>query len=154
MREPLPDPRRPAHVRGILSVVVVALSLAFLGCGEDPAPRGTAQLGPEAELERLPGGPRASATARLVRRDGRDRLELRIRGLGRPEGAYAVWLYSSAARARRLGRFTIGEIELDVPLPSDVERFRDLDVSVEPENDIANHSGKSILRVPLARMRP
>jgi len=144
----------PALVGGLLIAAVVAAVLALSGGGEDPQPRRTAQLGPSAQLEPLPGMPPARAAARLIQRDGRERLELNVLGLPRPRGAYAVWLYSSVTQARQLGRFPTGDIELDAPLPRDADRYRELDVSLEPDDGNDNHSGASLLRVPLARLRP
>jgi hypothetical protein len=139
---------------GLLIAALLALVLALRDGDEAPAPRPTLQLGPEAQLEPLPGRPRARATARLVQRDGRERLELRVAGLPPPRGRYAVWLYSSVAQARPLGSFPSGDIELDAPLPPGAERYREVDVSLEPEDGNDDHSGQSFLRVPLARLRP
>jgi hypothetical protein len=144
----------PALVGGLLIAAAVALGLALAGGEEEEPQRRTLQLGPTAQLEALPGMPEARARARLVRRDGRDRLDLRVAGLPRPRGRYTVWLYSSVTRARSLGSFPSGDIELDAPLPRDAERYRDVDISLEPDDDNANHSGDSYLRVPLARLRP
>ena len=155
---PADRPRRgrlaPALIGGLLIAAAVALVFALAGGGEEEPQRRTLQLGPTAQLEALPGMPDARARARLVRRDGRDRVELRVSGLPRPSGRYAVWLYSSVDRARPLGSFPSGDIELDAPLPRDAERYRDVDISLEPADDNANHSGDSYLRVPLARLRP
>ncbi len=144
----------PALLGGLLIAAVVAAVLALSGGGEDPQPRRTAQLGPTAELEPLPGMPPGRARARLVRRDGRDRLELNVIGLPRPRGSYAVWLYSNVTQAKQLGRFPTGNFELDALLPRDADRYRDVDVSLEPDDGNDNHSGASLLRVPLARLRP
>src|SRR4051794_21555473 len=94
------EPRRrgrlvPALLGGPLIAVVAALVLAFAGGGDEPRQRRSLQLGPTAQLEPLPGMPRARSRARLVQREGRDRLELRVTGLPRPDGRYTVWLYSS-----------------------------------------------------------
>ena len=114
----------PALLGGLLIAAVVAAVLSLSGGEDEPPPRRTAQLGPTATLEPLPGMPRADATARLVRRGGRDRLELRVTGLPRPRGAYAVWLYSSVTRAKQVGRFPTGDIELDAPLPRDADTLQ------------------------------
>ena len=158
-REPQPEAQRrgrlvPAAIGGVLTGAVVAAIFALQGGDDDQRSRRTFQLGPEARLEPLTGRTRARGTARLVQRDGRDRLELRIEGLPRPRGGYAVWLFSRVNRARQLGSFSSGDIELDAPLPPGADRYRDLDVSVEPDDGNDNHSGESILRVPLARLRP
>ena len=65
-----------------------------------------------------------------------------------------MWLYSSVDRARPLGSFPSGEFDLDAPLPRDAERYREVDISLEPGDGNPNHSGDSYLRVPLARLRP
>jgi hypothetical protein len=39
-------------------------------------------------------------------------------------------------------------------LPRDVERYRDVDIPLGPENGNANHTGDSYRRAPLARLRP
>ena len=157
--EPPEEPRRrgrlvPALIGGVLIAAAAALVLALVGGRDNPPKRRTLQLGPTAQLEPLPGMPPARARARLVQRAGRDRLELRVAGLPRPRGRYTVWLYNSVADAKALGSFPAGDIELDAPLPSDFERYRDVDVSLEPANGNPNHSGDSFLRAPLARLRP
>lgn len=159
---PEPERRSRAWLPALLGVLViavaVALVLALSGGGDndkgEPGGRRTAQLGPEARLEPLPGGPKADAMARLVRRDHRDRLQLHVSGLPRPRGSYTVWLYDSVAKAERLGSSSTGTIDLDAALPADVDRYSDIDISVEPNDGNPNHSGASILRVPLARLLP
>ena len=144
----------PALIGGLLIAAVAAGVLALAGGDDEEPRRRTLQLGPAAQLEPLPGIPAARGRARLVRRDRRDRLELRVTGLPRPRGRYEVWLYSSVAQAQPLGSFPTGDIELDAPLPRDADRYRDIDISLEPADANDNHSGDSYLRVPLARLRP
>jgi hypothetical protein len=144
----------PALIGGIVIAATVAVILALSGGSDEPKPRRTAQLGPAAQMEPLPGMPRADGTARLVQRDGRDRLELKVKGLPKRRGAYGVWLYSSVTMARQIGKFPTGTFELDAPLPADFDSFSDVDISLEPDDGNHNHSGDSYLRVPLARLRP
>lgn len=144
----------PALIGGAAIAVVAAVILALTGGSDEPQPRRTLQLGPEAQLEPLPGMPRADATARLVQRAGRDRLQLKVKGLPKPRGAYGVWLYSAVTNARQIGKFPTGTIDLDAPLPADADRFTDVDISLEPNDGNQSHSGNSVLRVPLARLRP
>jgi anti-sigma-K factor RskA len=156
---PAERPRRrgrlvPALMGGLLIAAVVAVVLALAGGDDEKPQRRTLQLGPAAQLEPLPGMPPATGRARLVRRDRRDRLELRVTGLPRPRGRYEVWLYSSVSQAESLGSFPTGDIELDALLPRDADRYRDIDISLEPADANDNHSGDSYLRVPLARLRP
>jgi hypothetical protein len=145
----------PALIGGALIAAVAVLVLALSGGDENQGRHRTLQLGPEAKLEPLPGMPSARAEARLVQRDGRERLDLHVRGLPRPSGGdYAVWLYSSVTKAKQLGSFPSGTFDLDAPLPRDSEQYGVVDISMEPDDGNPNHSGDSFLRVPLARLRP
>ena len=89
----------------------------------------------------------ARGTGRLTTQRGRSLLELTIGGLPSPEGRYQVWLYNSVSDAVSLGSFAGRRIELAAPLPDDLERYRYVDVSLEPEDGNENHSGQSLLRL-------
>lgn len=92
---------------------------------------------------------RGSATAVI---DG-DRLMLKVKDLPEPTGgSYEIWLYNSIEDAESIASFDRTSIDLDARLPADRGRFRYLDVSFEPKDDNANHSGESILRAPLSRL--
>ena len=94
----------------------------------------------------------AAAGARGTARVSRGRLELTIRGLGKPRGAYEVWLYSSVIEAERLGASKRGNFEVESKLPGNWRRFRFVDVSLEPPDDNPSHSGQSVLRVPTRKL--
>jgi hypothetical protein len=94
-------------------------------------------------------GARGRATASL---DG-DRLRLTLTGLPDPKGgAYQAWLYDSVADARPLGRIKAGKGTIAATLPADKGDYRYVDVSLEPPDGNPNHSGKSVLRVPLDQL--
>jgi hypothetical protein len=99
----------------------------------------------------IPGRP-GSGTAKVSGR-GRDaRLVVEVSGLPPLEEQYAVWLYNSVSDARRLAGVVGGRFEVAAPLPAERARYRAIDVSREPLDGNSNHSGESVLRVPLARV--
>jgi hypothetical protein len=81
---------------------------------------------------------------------GSDRLRVIAKGLPGTSNAYTVWLYDSVANAVPLGNLRDGR--LTAPLPKGYTRFRSIDVSVEPRDGNANHSGASMLRAPMSAL--
>ena len=81
------------------------------------------------------------------------RLELRVEGLPPLDGTYVVWLYNAASDAVGVARVARGSFELRVRLPLDPARYRLIDISREPLDGNRNHSGASVLRVRLSRLR-
>jgi hypothetical protein len=90
----------------------------------------------------------ASGTASLL--DGGRRLHVAVSGL--PAGAYQVWLYNSIIDARSLGAAKGPTLALDLALPSNATHYKYIDISREPADGNPNHSGLSVLRVPLAKL--
>jgi hypothetical protein len=136
---------------------VVALILALSGGGEDdePAPANepvapSAQAGERAKLAPVAGGA-GEGSARLTA----NTLELSVTGLPDPgRDGYVVWLYNSLSEARPLNSPQPQKaFELEAKLPQGAERYRFVDVSLEPADDNRNHSGQSVLRVPLSSLR-
>lgn len=121
--------------------------------GESPAEDPEPAPATGAPLKALPGAGRARGSASLTGTGDERRVVLRVRGLPRTPGGYEVWLYDSVADAGSLGRFPGPGISLDAPLPQDGADRRFLDVSREPPDGNENHSGASVLRVPLKRLR-
>ncbi len=78
-------------------------------------------------------------------------MKVTLRNLPPREEAYAVWLYNSIGDARLLDS-AVGSATRTwtSPCPADADRYRFVDVSREPIDDNPNHSGASVLRVPLA----
>lgn len=90
----------------------------------------------------------ARARGRIAPGDG-GLLVISIGGLPRPSGAYEAWLYDSVVDAKSLGKFENGARRLEGRLPDDAGEYRFLDISREPADGNPNHSGESVLRVPL-----
>ena len=167
--EPSPGrgPRRLiwALVGGLMIAAVVALVLALGSDGEGPesaGPAGPAQepearpkppvRAPPVALDPLAGG-KARATAQIVVGDSEPKLALRVRGLPRvSQGGYVVWLYNSVSDARELSGSRAGAFSVNPPLPSEADRYRFLDISREPADGNLNHSGASVLRVPIEKI--
>ena len=148
---------RPALLGGILVAAVVALVLALSsgedddGGGDQPAEPASPTAGGSARLT-PPSGGTGKGEARLTG----DKLEVSASGLPDPGGAgYVVWLYNSLSDARPLTRPQRFEKGFDVKaaLPQNADRYRFVDVSLELEDDNRNHSGESMLRVPLSKLR-
>ena len=160
---PLPDlPRTASRARRrearrlmVRPAMAVAASLAVLAVGiaigTFATRGGTDAGGPEIALGRIgEGGPGASGVARVVTDDG-GALRLEVSGL-RPSDRsqfYELWLLDGPRKALSLGAFRVpesGATDVTVPLPFPLTDFRYIDVSVEPEDGVATHSGRSVLR--------
>lgn len=149
----------------IAAIVVVAVTLGSRGGSARPAAgrpgASTAASGVRpparsrpAALVRLPEAPRsARATATTIARGASVRLRLTVHGLPRPHGHYEVWLYDSVLDAVPVARFDAGRAIVNVTLPrARLAPHRALDVSYEPPDGNPNHSGQSLLRVPVAAL--
>jgi hypothetical protein len=125
-------------------------------------PAATTPAKPAKPAKKTPAGPRPVELTALAgpaaggkgsARIAGGKLELNVTGLPAPHGArYTVWLYNSVIDARPLGSSRTGRISLTAKLPKGASRYRYVDVSLEPADGNPNHSGESILRVPLARL--
>jgi hypothetical protein len=164
--KPEPQARRSRR-NGVLAVLgllaVVAALIAVLSSGGDDEPDGgdtngstPAQNGgptPEPggasqKLAPLPGS-RGSGSVTITD----EGATINVRGLPDPEGgAYQVWLYDSVVRAKSLGTLPESGGRLEVALPPDASRYEFLDVSLEPADGNANHSGDSVMRTPLGEL--
>jgi hypothetical protein len=51
-----------------------------------------------------------------------------------------------------VAHFSGSRARLEAPLPRGFQRYRFIDVSSEPADGNPNHSGASVLRVPLAKL--
>jgi hypothetical protein len=150
------SPRRILYA--LLPLVAVAVIVAALlaagayhggdeGNGPAPAPAPPQARAGQAQLTPLMGSP-ARGSARI----SGGRLELTASGL-RPRARYQVWLYDSIVDAVPVGSLRGPSGRIDARLPAGAARHRFLDVSLEPADGNRNHSGQSVLRVPLSKLR-
>ena len=114
------------------------------GSPDEPAPPAAEGI----ELTSLKEG--VSGTALVVGRNGGTDVELRPTGL--EPGSYQVWLYDSVADATSLRRFRGSPEVVLVKLDPEAGRHEFLDVSAEPDDGNPNHSGASVLRIPLGEL--
>jgi hypothetical protein len=168
---PAPKPSRPARMvvepvpatrRGRLLLLLALLAAAVVGAialaisgGNDQG--STSPAAPARPAPEIGAGPSAALApvgpVRGVRGTARLRgfaLSLRTQGLPSGGGDYTVWLYDSVANATPVGRLRAGRLE--ARLPSGFTRYRYIDVSREPRDGNANHSGASVLRAPLSTL--
>ncbi len=141
-----------AAAGGLVIALTVGLVLALAGGDEgDSGGDARATEGGRPAALAAPAGGDGSGTARLTG----DRLLLTVDGLPDPgRGGYVVWLYNSVFESRPLTRpRSEGSFRLETRLPDGWERFRFIDVSREPADSNRNHSGQSVLRVPLSALR-
>jgi hypothetical protein len=104
--------------------------------------------GAKVPLAPVSAGAGAEGTASLL--DGGKRLRLDVTGLR--DGSYEVWLYDSVIEANLIGKGSGTKLALDLDLPDDASHYRYVDISREPDDGNPNHSGESVLRVPLAKL--
>jgi Anti-sigma-K factor rskA len=95
-------------------------------------------------------GTSSGATGTAALTQGGQRLTLKASGLA--PGAYQVWLYNSVIDATSLTKVEGTKLSLDLKLPPDASHYRYVDVSLEPADGNPNHSGESVLRVPLSKL--
>jgi Anti-sigma-K factor rskA len=149
------EPRRQRGSRGVtwallgvLAIVAVAAAIALTSGGGDSRSKPSPKAGPTSSragsFQALPGekgSGRATVRGRV--------LSLRLSGLpAAGSGGYEAWLYTTLADARSLGRVRSGT--LTAKLPANARKYRFVDVSREPADGNPNHSGASVVRVPLA----
>jgi hypothetical protein len=94
----------------------------------------------------------------VAEQNGQRRVVVQAAGLepSRQREAYEVWLYNSPSDAKSLGAQVTdsrGTYQGAGPLPADFERYGFIDVSREPINDDGRHSGESVLRGKLGKLR-
>jgi anti-sigma-K factor RskA len=136
-------------VAASLAVLAVGIAIGALVSGRD------GDAGPQIALARFgEGDPGASGVARVIASDG-GALRLEVGGLAPSEGSqfYELWLLDGPRKAMSLGAFRVpdsGTADLTVPQPFPITDFRYIDVSVELEDGVATHSGRSVLRAPTA----
>lgn len=94
----------------------------------------------------------------VASRDGKRQVIVQAASLppSQPRTAYEVWLYNSPQDARSLGAQVTdqrGTFQGAGPLPADYQRFQFIDVSREPIDQNRSHSGVSVLRGKLGKLK-
>ena len=77
---------------------------------------------------------------------------LSLRDLPPREEAYAGLALQRPDRHRAVDRVVGSSLEVDKVLPADPSGYKYIDVSREPIDDNPNHSGASLMRVPIAEL--
>lgn len=118
---------------------------------EEPAVLGQMLLRPRGDEEGV-------GIALVTERDGERMLIVQARGLQPTEQgqAYEVWLFNNRNDAHSLGAQLTdqeGNYQGAGQLPDDYENYRFLDISREPVDQDASHSGVSVLRGRLAELQ-
>jgi hypothetical protein len=173
--EPELKPQQPARAKeqksrlplllALLAVAAVVLVVVLASGGSDestepsaPAPQASEPAEPakpspapaarEVKFSPLGTASGAAGTAALL--EGGKRLQIDVTGLR--AGSYGVWLYDSVIDANLIGKGKGKELTLDLKLPADASNYRYVDISRERPDGNPNHSGESVLRVPLAKL--
>lgn len=159
---PIVEPRRPwwalprltpLAAAGFAVVTLLAgITLGWLiGQGDrTPAPAGPTVVG-KVTLNPLTAEPAAHGTATML---ADRRLEIDAAGLSpnRNGAVYTVWLLNRDMTMEPVGSFQVGPdgaAKLTMPMPYDAKRFDFVDISVEPDDGVPTHSGKSVLRAEI-----
>ena len=138
-------------------LIAVGVTLVVTLGGDDPA-----QVVASAELAHDPAsfdalGAEARAGADLLDHDGRQSIKIVDASLPLPEAGadLEVWLIQPDDEGNVADLVSIGLLDpeepgsLDVPTGYDPSVYFVVDISVEPRDGDASHSGRSILRGPL-----
>jgi anti-sigma-K factor RskA len=139
---------RPAFAAGLATAaaaVIVAVVL-FAASGGDEEPT--------LILAAVPGsGAEATGSAQLGGAGDTATVELAGLEPSRSGEFYELWLLNDADDLVSLGSFRVGEggdAEIELPIPIDPSEYSFLDISVEPDDGDASHSGDSVLRGPVS----
>jgi hypothetical protein len=136
-------------ILAVVAIVGILVAVgAYHGGSEDSAPPPAA---PNAQTPRTPLASVGGGSTRGSAAISGEQLDLSVSGLRR--GAhYEVWLYNSVADAVPIAPLRGPSGRAQARVPEDA-RQRFLDVSLEPADGNPNHSGQSVLRAPLAKLR-
>jgi hypothetical protein len=141
-----------AAAAALLALIVLVWPVGVL-TGDDEGEGERASAGQPARGRGVPAG-----IAIVAQRDGRRQLIVQAASLppNRQREAYEVWLYNSPQDARSLGAQVTdqrGTYQGAGQLPDDFRRFQFIDVSREPIDQNRAHSGQSVLRGRIGRLR-
>jgi hypothetical protein len=148
--------RRMAVAGGVLAVILLGLLLwpvgLLTGGDDDEGGSGQAASGSQRASDRPAG-------IAVILQQGKQRV-LRVDAANLPPSqqrqAYEVWLYNSPDDAKSLGAQVTdqrGRYQGAGPLPSNYTRYRFIDVSAEAIDRNPAHSGTSVLRGRVPKLR-
>jgi hypothetical protein len=145
--------RRPVLMAAAAAAIAALVAAAVTYVLVKPAASACTQ---RVTLSALPGAPAgANGEACLVRSEGEEKLRITAKGMPAPtDGFYEVWLIdgNSLRDPAHLRMATLGNMagakseDFTLPPNVDVTRYDVVDVSAEPNDGNAAHSGKSLLR--------
>jgi hypothetical protein len=160
-REEKPRSRQRTLLIVLALIVALAVIVGIQRAGgssnkssSTPTPAPAAPAPAAAKVKQTKLSPVGTTTATGTAAIANGRLTMNVKGLADPKGGtYTVWLYNSVIDSTPIGTSKGTSIKLDVKLPADAKHFKYVDVSLQPAGSNANHSGESVLRVPLAQLQ-
>jgi hypothetical protein len=156
--------RRLLAAVGALAALVLLAVLVWpvgvlTGGDDDPEPAADqAAAGSESQNASQSATGAAAGIAIVVEENGRKQLLVQAARLdpSKEREAYEVWLYNSQGDAKTLGGQVTdqqGNYQAIGPLPADFENYRFIDISREPLDQQRGHSGTSVLRGRMPKLR-
>jgi hypothetical protein len=143
-----------------LAVLVWPIGLLTGDDGNEAQPaanRNQPRLVGQTVLRPVEGNRQGGGVAVVAERNGQRQLIVQAQlPPSQRRQAYEVWLYNSDGDAQSIGAQVTdrqGRYQGAGPLPRDFDRFSSIDISREPIDRNARHSGNSVLRGPLAPLK-
>ena len=156
--------RRLLAAAGALGALILLAVLVWpvgvlTGGDEDPEPAADqAAAGNESQNSSQSATGAAAGIAIVVEENAKKQLLVQAARLdpSKEREAYEVWLYNSQGDARTLGGQVTdqqGNYQAVGPLPANFENYRFIDISREPLDQQRGHSGASVLRGRMPKLR-
>ena len=156
--------RRLLAAAGALGALILLAVLVWpvgvlTGGDEDPEPAADqAAAGNESQNSSQTATGAAAGIAIVVEENAKKQLLVQAARLdpSKEREAYEVWLYNSQGDAKTLGGQVTdqqGNYQAVGPLPADFENYRFIDISREPLDQQRGHSGASVLRGRMPKLR-
>ena len=156
--------RRLLAAAGALGALILLAVLVWpvgvlTGGDEDPEPAADqAAAGNESQNSSQTATGAAAGIAIVVEENAKKQLLVQAARLdpSKEREAYEVWLYNSQGDAKTLGGQVTdqqGNYQAVGPLPADFENYRFIDISREPLDRQRGHSGASVLRGRMPKLR-
>jgi hypothetical protein len=155
--------RRVLAAAGVLALLALLAVLVWpvgvlTGDDDEPAAEQANAGGGGGQNAAQQGAGAPAGIAIVVEQNGRRQLLVQAARLdpSQQREAYEVWLYNSQGDARTLGGQVTdrqGNYQAIGNLPGDFEQYRFIDISREPLDQQRGHSGESVLRGRMPRLR-